>query len=268
MALSILGLLGALGTALPSYIQGARQATQDNWTDIANYNQAVRDSQANAFTDATRDARIQQQQNAAEAGVFANTLAENTLDAKTQQEAAETEAATLRNIFAGTTMPFRVAQSQNAATQGALLNQITREQAPVKLDTLLAVLEGMRVQNSMAADTAPAALRMFEDAAANSEMNRLLRALRLDEAVAGQASRLNIAQDPEGYARAQRDQQLQWQLRLYELLRAWQGGAATPPAPLVPSTPEAPPVVPAQPVQLPAPIPTGDSSVYRARIAR
>lgn len=50
--------LGALANLMPGYIQGRRQAVQDNWQDLKNYNDIQAGQQANAFTEATWQPRL------------------------------------------------------------------------------------------------------------------------------------------------------------------------------------------------------------------
>lgn len=50
--------LGALANLMPGYIQGQRQAVQDNWQDLQNYNNVQSGQQANAFTEATWQPRL------------------------------------------------------------------------------------------------------------------------------------------------------------------------------------------------------------------
>lgn len=50
--------LGALGSVLPNYIQGQRQAIQDNWTDLMNYNKAQQGQLENAFLETTFGPRL------------------------------------------------------------------------------------------------------------------------------------------------------------------------------------------------------------------
>lgn len=54
----MLNFLGALSSLLPGYIQGRRQAIQDNWQDLQNYNNIQAGQQANAFTEATWQPRL------------------------------------------------------------------------------------------------------------------------------------------------------------------------------------------------------------------
>lgn len=55
----IFGAIGALGRLLPGYMQGERQAIQDNWQDLQNYNQAQQDQIQNAFSEATFEPAVQ-----------------------------------------------------------------------------------------------------------------------------------------------------------------------------------------------------------------
>lgn len=50
---NIFGAFGALGRLLPGYMQGERQAIQDNWQDLENYNNVQKGQIANAFSEAT-----------------------------------------------------------------------------------------------------------------------------------------------------------------------------------------------------------------------
>lgn len=45
--------LGSLASLLPGYLQGQRQANQDNWQDLMNYNQVQRGQLSNLWTLAT-----------------------------------------------------------------------------------------------------------------------------------------------------------------------------------------------------------------------
>ena len=47
--MSFLGALGAVGRLLPGYMQGERQAIQDNWNDLKNYNAAQAGQLQNMF---------------------------------------------------------------------------------------------------------------------------------------------------------------------------------------------------------------------------
>lgn len=51
-------LLGAISSVLPGYIQGQRQAVQDNWRDLEEYNKTQQGQYANAFTAATWQPRL------------------------------------------------------------------------------------------------------------------------------------------------------------------------------------------------------------------
>lgn len=46
---SLFGAIGSLGRVLPNYVQGERQAIQDNWQDLQNYNQVQAGQIQNAF---------------------------------------------------------------------------------------------------------------------------------------------------------------------------------------------------------------------------
>lgn len=50
--------LGSLASLLPGYVQGQRQAVQDNWQDLMNYNQVQSGQLSNAFTEATWQPRM------------------------------------------------------------------------------------------------------------------------------------------------------------------------------------------------------------------
>lgn len=56
--------LGGLANLLPGYVQGQRQAVQDNWQDLMNYNLAQQGQLANAFTEATWQPRMDMFQDA------------------------------------------------------------------------------------------------------------------------------------------------------------------------------------------------------------
>lgn len=60
-----LSFLGNLASLLPGYVQGQRQAVQDNWTDLQNYNNVQAGQQANAFTEATWQPRLDMVRDAA-----------------------------------------------------------------------------------------------------------------------------------------------------------------------------------------------------------
>ena len=49
---SLLGIMGQLGRVVPNYVQGYRQAWQDNWNDANQYNQVQRGQLANLFAEA------------------------------------------------------------------------------------------------------------------------------------------------------------------------------------------------------------------------
>lgn len=51
-------LLGALSRVLPGYMEGNRQAVQDNWRDLNQYNQVQAGQQANAWTEAVWQPRL------------------------------------------------------------------------------------------------------------------------------------------------------------------------------------------------------------------
>lgn len=50
--------LGSLASLLPNYIQGQRMAVNDNWNDLMKYNQVQQGQQANTFTEATWQPRV------------------------------------------------------------------------------------------------------------------------------------------------------------------------------------------------------------------
>lgn len=54
----MLNFLGSLGSLLPGYIQGRRQAIADNWQDLQNYNNIQQGQLNNAFTEATWQPRL------------------------------------------------------------------------------------------------------------------------------------------------------------------------------------------------------------------
>lgn len=56
--------LGGLANLLPGYVQGQRQAIQDNWQDLMNYNQVQSGQLSNAFTEATWQPRLDMFQDA------------------------------------------------------------------------------------------------------------------------------------------------------------------------------------------------------------
>lgn len=56
---NIFGAFGALGRLLPGFMQGERQAIQDNWQDLQSYNQAQQGQIQNAFDENVLDDRIQ-----------------------------------------------------------------------------------------------------------------------------------------------------------------------------------------------------------------
>lgn len=51
-------IFGGLARVLPGYVQGQRQAVQDNWTDLMNYNKTQMGQLENAFTEATFGPRL------------------------------------------------------------------------------------------------------------------------------------------------------------------------------------------------------------------
>lgn len=56
--------LGGLANLLPGYVQGQRQAIQDNWQDLMNYNRAQQGQLSNVFTEATWQPRVDMFQDA------------------------------------------------------------------------------------------------------------------------------------------------------------------------------------------------------------
>lgn len=54
----MLNFLGAISSLLPGYVQGRRQAIQDNWQDLQNYNNIQAGQFSNAFTAATWQPRL------------------------------------------------------------------------------------------------------------------------------------------------------------------------------------------------------------------
>lgn len=70
-------VFGALGSLLPGYVQGERQAVQDNWSDLNNYNKVQAGQAQNAFDfasfghklDMVKDAATLQSLNTSNAGI-------------------------------------------------------------------------------------------------------------------------------------------------------------------------------------------------------
>ena len=58
MAFNLLGTLANIGRVLPGYMQGYRMATQDNWNDFQQYNQAQAGQIRNAFDEATFNPKV------------------------------------------------------------------------------------------------------------------------------------------------------------------------------------------------------------------
>lgn len=56
---NLFGAIGALGRLLPGYVQGERQAVQDNWNDLNQYNQVQQGQFQNAYAEATFDPAVQ-----------------------------------------------------------------------------------------------------------------------------------------------------------------------------------------------------------------
>ncbi|MBD5584553.1 MAG: hypothetical protein HDQ88_05680 [Clostridia bacterium] len=57
-------IFGGFARVLPGYVQGQRQAVQDNWTDLMNYNKTQMGQLENAFTEATFGPRLDMFHNA------------------------------------------------------------------------------------------------------------------------------------------------------------------------------------------------------------
>ena len=57
--MSFLGALGAVGRLLPGYMQGERQAIQDNWTDLNQYNKVQAGQLQNMFDENAMRDRLQ-----------------------------------------------------------------------------------------------------------------------------------------------------------------------------------------------------------------
>lgn len=57
--MSFLGALGAVGRLLPGYMQGERQAIQDNWNDLNQYNKAQAGQLQNMFDENAMRDRLQ-----------------------------------------------------------------------------------------------------------------------------------------------------------------------------------------------------------------
>lgn len=85
--------LGAIASLLPGYVEGRRQAIQDNWSDLSNYNQVRSGQLGNLFTEATWDDRLRQMNDATVNSGF-NTLMNN-----------------WNTFLYGRSMPARVAQA-------------------------------------------------------------------------------------------------------------------------------------------------------------
>lgn len=58
--LNIFGALGAIGRLLPGYVQGERQAVQDNWNDLNQYNTVQHNQMQNAFDEMLFNPRVSQ----------------------------------------------------------------------------------------------------------------------------------------------------------------------------------------------------------------
>lgn len=70
MAFNFGSLFTALGRALPGYVEGHRQAVQDNWNDLQQYNQAQAGQLENMFTEATMPTRLYNARLTAPANTF------------------------------------------------------------------------------------------------------------------------------------------------------------------------------------------------------
>lgn len=57
--MSFFGVLGQLGRMLPGYVEGRRQAIQDNWQDMSNYNQMYHGQLQNAYDTATWEPQME-----------------------------------------------------------------------------------------------------------------------------------------------------------------------------------------------------------------
>lgn len=55
---NLFSAFGALGRILPGYVQGERQAVEDNWNDLTNYNSVQAGQIQNAFDEQTFDDRV------------------------------------------------------------------------------------------------------------------------------------------------------------------------------------------------------------------
>ena len=60
------GLFSSIGRMLPGYIEGERQAIQDNWNDLNQYNQTQAGQLENMFTENTMDERLSMMDDAAD----------------------------------------------------------------------------------------------------------------------------------------------------------------------------------------------------------
>lgn len=67
------GFFSSLGSILPGFIEGERQAINDNWSDLKNYNVAQEGQLNNAFNEVTMPARINMMEDAAY-GSYLNSL--------------------------------------------------------------------------------------------------------------------------------------------------------------------------------------------------
>ena len=57
--MNFFGVLGQLGRMLPGYVEGRRQAIQDNWQDMSNYNQIYHGQLQNAYDTATWEPQME-----------------------------------------------------------------------------------------------------------------------------------------------------------------------------------------------------------------
>lgn len=60
----MLNIFGAFGRLLPGYVQGERQAIQDNWQDLSNYNSVQAGQIQNAWDEAAFNPRLTMLQHA------------------------------------------------------------------------------------------------------------------------------------------------------------------------------------------------------------
>lgn len=69
--MNFFGILGQLGRLLPGYAEGRRQAIQDNWQDLSNYNSVYKGQLQNAFGASTLEPQINNIWNASHIGELA-----------------------------------------------------------------------------------------------------------------------------------------------------------------------------------------------------